>query len=154
MNVDEKVRLRYSGHVTPSTILCRIFKVPIAVVRDSSERQLVGDIIPSAPPIYIIIRFQSYILLCYFSLSDGHRYTVLTKSNPCWEAHFSRRVQRVFATRMSRIWSAHHVYNICVGCARDAAPAECDTRVGCALPTRLSRVSSIHVLQMSRTSSA
>jgi hypothetical protein len=29
-----------------------------------------------------------------------------------------------FATRMSRIWSAHHVYNICVvcvGCARDAA---------------------------------
>jgi hypothetical protein len=45
-----------------------------------------------------------------------------------------------FATRMSRIWSAHHEYNICVGCARDTAPAACDTRVGCALLTRLSRV--------------
>jgi hypothetical protein len=43
-----------------------------------------------------------------------------------------------FATRMWRIWSVHHVYNICVGCARDAAPAACDTRVGCALLTRLS----------------
>jgi hypothetical protein len=45
-----------------------------------------------------------------------------------------------FATRMSCTRSAHHVYNICVGCARDAAPAACDTRVGCALLTRLSRV--------------
>jgi hypothetical protein len=46
-----------------------------------------------------------------------------------------------FATGMSRISSAHHVYNICVGYARDAAPpAACDTRVGCALLTRLSRV--------------
>jgi hypothetical protein len=35
-----------------------------------------------------------------------------------------------FATRMSRTWSAHHVYNICVGCTRDAAPAACDTHGG------------------------
>jgi hypothetical protein len=36
--------------------------------------------------------------------------------------------------------TSHAGCNICVGCARDAAPAACDTRVGCALLTRLLRV--------------
>jgi hypothetical protein len=67
------------------------------------------------------------------------------------EAHLSRQVQRVlwrisgafyiaFATRMSRM--------ICVGCARDAAPAACDmhTRGTRTSDAFVARVSSIHEL--------
>jgi hypothetical protein len=54
--------------------------------------------------------------------------TVLTKSNPCYEGRSgATRVMRAssafyiaFATRMSRIWSAPHLYNIRVTSARDS----------------------------------
>jgi hypothetical protein len=73
------------------------------------------------------------ILECIFTIRSLYMFTwptVLTKSiRSALLTPGATRVMRAsgafniaFATRMSRIWCAHHLYNICMGCARDAAP--------------------------------